>query len=205
MVAMINRQPFMLVVKPDRPWKSVGDLTAHLKSQNGKASYGWSATIAKVMGELYKDIAKVDVTEVSYRTGQDMLNDLLGGNLDFAILDPTAAMAQAREGRIRILAVGTRDRIQALPDLPTLQESGVPGVNLVGWFGAMVPAATPRPIVDKLGGWFNQVLRTDDAAKFLNASGSDPWIMSVDEAQKVYLDEVKAWGDYVKLAKIEPQ
>ena len=69
----------------------------------------------------------------------------------------------------------------------------------------MVPSATPRPIVDKLNQWFGEVVATDETREFLANSGGDPWIASVDEAQKFYLEEIKAWGDYVKLAKIQPQ
>jgi tripartite-type tricarboxylate transporter receptor subunit TctC len=86
-----------------------------------------------------------------------------------------------------------------------MEESGVPGMNLVGWFGAMVPSATPRPVVEKLNKWFNEVVSTDETRAFLARSGADPWIASVDEAQKFYLGEIKAWGEYTKLAKIEPQ
>ncbi len=205
MAAMINRQPFMFVVRADRPWKNVVDLTAYLKEKKDKASYGSSATIAKVAGEMYKQIAGLETAEVTYRAGPDMLNDLQGGSIDFAVLDPLSSLAQAREGRIRILALTTHDRLKAVGDLPTMNESGVSGMNLVGWFGAMVPSATPRPIVDKLNKWFNDVVATEETRKFLANSGGDPWITTADDAQKFYLDEIKAWGNYVKLAKIEPQ
>ncbi|MGZ5864266.1 MAG: Bug family tripartite tricarboxylate transporter substrate binding protein [Xanthobacteraceae bacterium] len=205
MAAMINRQPFMVVVRADRPWKNVADLTAYLKEKKGAAGYGSAATIAKVAGEMYKQIAGLETAEVTYRAGPDMLNDLHGGSIDFAVLDPLSALAQARQGRIRILAVTTRERLVAVADLPTMNESGVAGMNLVGWFGAMVPSATPRPIVDKLNKWFNDIVATEETRKFLADSGGDPWVATVEQAQKFYLDEVKAWGDYVKLAKIEPQ
>lgn len=205
MAAMINRQPFMVVVRADRPWKNVADLTAYLREKKDKGSYGSAATIAKVAGEMYKQIAGLETVEVTYRTGPDVLNDLQGGTIDFAILDPLISLAQAREGRLRILAVTTRERLKAVADIPTMQESGVPGMNLVGWFGAMVPSATPRPIVDKLNKWFGDVVEADETRKFLASSGGDPWVASVDAAQKFYLDEIKAWGEYVKLAKIEPQ
>jgi tripartite-type tricarboxylate transporter receptor subunit TctC len=204
-VATINRQPFMVVVRADRPWKNIGELTAYLKEKKDKASYGSSATIAKVAGEMYKQIAGLEVAEVTYRAGPDMLSDLQGGSIDFAVLDPLSSLAQAREGRVRVLAVTTRERLKAAGDFPTMDESGVSGMNLVGWFGAMVPSATPRPVVDQLNRWFSEIVGTEETRKFLANSGGDPWVASVDDAQKFYLDEIKAWGDYVKLAKIEPQ
>ena len=205
MAATINRQPFMVVVRADRPWKNIAELTAYLKEKKDKASYGSSATIAKVAGEMYKQIAGLEVAEVTYRAGPDMLSDLHGGSIDFAVLDPLSSLAQAREGRVRILAVTTRERLKAVGDFPTMDEFGVSGMNLMGWFGAMVPSATPRPVVDQLNRWFSEIVETEETRKFLANSGGDPWVASVDDAQKFYLDEIKAWGGYVKLAKIEPQ
>jgi tripartite-type tricarboxylate transporter receptor subunit TctC len=86
-----------------------------------------------------------------------------------------------------------------------MREAGVPGVELLTWFAAMVPSATPRPIVDKLNAWFNEVLATDETRKFLNSFGGDPFITTPDEAQALFRQGVKDWEGYVKVAKIEPQ
>ena len=112
MAAMINRQPFMIAVRADKPWKNLAELTSYLKDQKEKATYGQSATIAKVGGELYKQIAGLSTTEVGYRNSPEILNDIAGGSLDFAVLDPLTSLAQARQGRIRILAVTTAERTQ---------------------------------------------------------------------------------------------
>jgi len=205
LAAMINRQPFMVVVRADAPWKDLAQLTGHLKQQKDKSSYGWAATIAKVAGELYKNKSGLQTVDVAYRAGPDLLNDLLGGVIDFAVLDPALAMAQLRQGKIRILAVTTQERIKASADLPTMEEQGVKDINLVGWFGAILPSATPRPIVDQINVWFNAITSSPETKEFLAKTGADPWITSVDEAQSAYLKEVQAWGDYVRLAKIDPQ
>ena len=92
---------------------------------------------------------------------------MTSGKLDYGLHDPIFALAQQREGRLRVLAVSTAKRLQSQPDLPTMTESGVP-MDLTLWWGVMVPAATPRPIIDKINQWFSQIVSTEETKKFLN-------------------------------------
>jgi tripartite-type tricarboxylate transporter receptor subunit TctC len=204
-VAGVNKQPFMVMVPASSPYQSLAELTAAMKQKGEKASYAQSNTSGKVMGELYKRVTGVQAVEVPYRTANDSLNDFASGRLDYGMMDPVFALSQARAGRLRMLAVSTAQRMQAVPELPTMREAGVPGVELLTWFAAMVPSATPRPIVDKLNAWFNEVLATDETRKFLNSFGGDPFITTPDEAQALFRQGVKDWEGYVKAAKIEPQ
>jgi tripartite-type tricarboxylate transporter receptor subunit TctC len=202
--ATINRQPFMMAVDAKRPWKTVADVTEYLKQKGDKATYATSASNGTVMGEIYKQGTGTKAVEVVFRVGTESLNDLLSGAIDYGMYDPVFSMSQAREGRLRMLAVSTAQRLQAVPDLPTMTEQGIP-MDLMGWFSAMVPAATPRPIVDQINAWFRQVIATDESKEFLNKFGGDPWVASPDEAQARLLKDIKDWGDYVRVAKIEPQ
>jgi tripartite-type tricarboxylate transporter receptor subunit TctC len=194
----------MLVVDASRPWTSVAELTAYLKQKGAKASYATSNPPAKVMGALYKARAGLEAVEVPYRTSFDTVNDMQSGALDYALYDPVFATAQAREGRMRILAVSTGARTRSNPELPTMTESGVP-MDLLGWFAAMVPMGTPRPIVDEINRWFNALDATAEARQFLNSIGGDPWIATPEEGQARFLRDIQDWGDYVRTARIEPQ
>jgi tripartite-type tricarboxylate transporter receptor subunit TctC len=202
--APLNRQPYMLVVDANRPWKSVAELTAYLREKKGKASYATTNPPAKVMGAIYKARAGLEAVEVPYRTAFDTVNDMQSGALDYALYDPVFATTQAREGRMRMLAVSTGERTKANPELPTMAEAGVP-MDLLGWFAAMVPTGTPRPIVDQLNTWFNDLDATDEARKFLNSIGGDPWITTPEVGQARFLQDIKDWGEYVRTANIEPQ
>ena len=202
--ATINRQPFMLLVAPDKPWKTVADVTAAMKAKGEKASYATAAPFGTVMGEIYKVRTGVKAVEVSYKNAIDSLNDQLSGSVDYAMHDPVYALAQAREGRLRIVAVSTGKRLAAIPDIPTMAEQGVE-MDLAGWWAAMVPQGTPRPVVEQINKWFNQVVATEDTKKFLNQFGGDQNTMPIDEAQALFIKEIKNWADYVKVAKIEPQ
>jgi tripartite-type tricarboxylate transporter receptor subunit TctC len=203
--AGVNRQPFMVMVPVNSPYKTLAELTTAMKAKGDKASYAQSNTSGKVMGEMYKAATGIQAVEVPYRTANDSLNDFASGRLDFGMMDPVFALSQERAGRLRSLAVSTPQRMQAVPELPTMAEAGVPGVELLTWFAAMVPSATPRPIIDKLNKWFNEVLATDETKTFLNSFGGDPFITTPDDAQALFRQGVKDWEGYVKTAKIEPQ
>ena len=204
-VATLNQQPFMIVVAANSPYKTLGELTAAMKQKGEKASYAESNTTGKVMGELYKIATGVKALDVPYRTANDSVNDFASGVIDYGMMDPVSAISQTNAGRWRMLAVSTAKRMQAVPDLPTMTEQGVPGVELFGWFAAMVPAATPRPIVDQLNKWFNEIEATEETRKFLNSFGGDPWITTPEEGQAQLAKDQKDWESYVKAAKIEPQ
>ena len=204
-VATLNQQPFMVMVPASSPHKTLAELTAAMKQKGDKASYAQSNTTGKVMGDLYRHATGITAVEVPYRTANDSINDFASGRLDYGMMDPVFALSQARAGRLRSLAVSTPKRMQAVPELPTMTEAGTPGVEMMGWFAAMVPSATPRPVVDRLNKWLNEILATEETRKFLNQFGGDPYISTPDEGQARMAKDVKDWEHYVKIAKIEPQ
>jgi len=203
-VGTINRQAFMLVVHPDRPWKTVAELTAHVKQKGDKASYAVSATSGVVMCALYKEAAKLEAVEVSFRMAQDSLNDMATGAIDYACHDPQFASAQATNGRLRVLGIASAQRLKSNPGYPTMTEQGIK-MDLNGWFAAFVPSATPRPTVDLLNKWLNQILATEEAEKFLAQFASDVVQSTPDEGQQRLIKDIDAWGEYIRIGKIPQQ
>lgn len=204
-VATLNQQPFMVVVPVNSPYQTLAELTDAMKKKGDKASYAQSNTTGKVMGDLYKQSTGITAVEVPYRTAADAVNDFASGRLDFGMMDPVFALSQARAGRLRMLAVSTPHRMKAVPELPTMTEAGTPGVEMMGWFAAFVPSATPRPVIDKLNKWFNTVLATEETKTFLNQFGGDPFISSPEQGQALLAKDIKDWENYIKIAKIDPQ
>ncbi len=204
LVATINRMTMMVAVIASSPYKSIDELTAAMTQKGDKASYVTSNPPARVVGAMYKETAGLSAVEVQYRTAGDSLNDLMSGNVDYAILDPVFATAQAREGRVRILAVATGRRVQAAESYPTMTELGYP-MDLTSWWGAMVPTGTPRAIVDKLNAEFSAIVASEDGKRFLDSIASDPWTLTPDEAQAYWRKDIDEWKEHIRTAKIEPQ
>ena len=199
--ATTSNLAFMLVVDAKSPYKTVAELTAAMKQKGAKASFATAANPGVIMGAIYKNTTGIEAVEVPYRSAPDSLNEMLSGRIDYGLHDPIFALGQAREGRLRVLAVSTGKRLLSQPDIPTMAESGVP-MDLSLWWGVMVPIATPKPIVDKINAWFAQIVSSDETKKFLANSGADPMINTPERAQEMFQTAIKEWGEYVRIAKI---
>jgi tripartite-type tricarboxylate transporter receptor subunit TctC len=202
--ATTSNLAFMLVVDAKSPYKTVAELTAAMKQKGDKASFATAANPGRIMGAIYKNATGVEAVEVQYRSAPDSLNEMASGKLDYGMHDPIFALAQQREGRLRILAVSTGKRLLSQPDIPTMTESGIP-MDLSLWWGVMVPIATPKPVVDKINGWFAQIVGAEDTKKFLADAGADPMINTPERATEMFQTAIKEWGEYVRIAKIPPQ
>ncbi|MBW6422506.1 tripartite tricarboxylate transporter substrate binding protein [Rhizobium sp. XQZ8] len=200
-VQFINKQPFMLAVAADSPIKDMKQLTEHLKGKGGDGTYGSTATSGKVLAEVYLQLAGVSATEVAYKTGPDSLNDITSGQLDFAALDPVFALSQQREGRLRLLGVGSPQRMKSIPDVPAIKEFGY-NVDQLGWWGVFVPAKTPDDTVMTLNDLFLKVLQAPDTEAFLNKFGGDVYTGAPKEVDELLAKTVEEWRGYVALAKI---
>jgi tripartite-type tricarboxylate transporter receptor subunit TctC len=200
----INRQPYMIVVQSSKPYKTLADLTAAMKAKGDKATYGTSNPSSTILAEIYKNTTGVSAVQVDYKTGSDMVNDLQSGALDFAAADPVQALSMQNKGDWRILGISSGQRLQATGNLPTMTEQGVP-MDVTGWWSAMVQAGTPKPVIDTINKWFTEAVGSEDTKKFLGQFGGDPLIETPEVAQARLLKDIKAWGEYVRIAKIVPQ
>jgi tripartite-type tricarboxylate transporter receptor subunit TctC len=199
--ATTSNLAFMLVVDAKSPYKTVAELTAAMKKKGANASYAVAANPGVIMGALYKNAAGLEAVEVNYRSAPDSLGEMASGKLDYGVHDPIFSLAQARNGTLRILGVSTSDRLQSLPDVPTMKESGIP-MDLNLWWGVMLAAGTPKPVVDKINKWFSDIVRTEDTKKFLALSGADPMIRTPEQAQAMFQKAIVEWGEYARLAKL---
>jgi len=203
LVATLNKQGTVLVVAGNSPVKILPDLVNELRTKP-RAKYGTSSTSGTITGEMFKKVAGVDVTLVNYKSNNDGLRDLTGGQIDYVMVDPLLALAQARKGNIKILALSTPEPMASLPGVPTFRQSGL-DMELTGWWAAAVPKQTPRPIVDKMNRWFNQILATEEARKFLIDNGAEAFISTPDDAQRFLEKSIVDWAAYVRLANLQKQ
>jgi tripartite-type tricarboxylate transporter receptor subunit TctC len=195
---------FVLVVDPKMPVHSVTELTRYLKEKKGETFYGGSTNTGIVASELYKKAIGVDSKRVNYRSAFDALNEMSNGSIDFYFTDATTAIGQVAGGKYRPLAVTATKRTAAFPDVPTMTEAGVP-MDFAPWWAVLVPAGTPRPIKEKLAAWFRGISDMPDTKEFLIRSGLDP--LPGDDAlmRKLLVQDTQRWGEWAKLANIEPQ
>ena len=204
-VATIASLSFVLMVDAAQPIKSVAELVSHLKAKPGAGFYGATSNTGVIAAELFKAAAGVAPTYVPYKQNAQALTDLLLGQLDFISFDATWAIGQARSGKVRILAATATRRSVALPDVPTLAELGYGGNDVSPWWGVVVAAGTPKPIVDKLAGWFNQITNAEDTRQFLARAAFDPFPGSPEQMQALLRSDAARWKRYIEMAKIEPQ
>ena len=204
-VTTIASLSFVILVDASSPIKSVAELVARLKTKPNQSFYGATSNTGVIAAELFKAAAGVKTTYVPYKQNVQALTDLLLGQLDFISFDATWALGQAKAGKLRILAATAAKRSAALPDVPTLAELGYGGTDVSPWWGVVVAAGTPKPVVDKLAGWFNQITAAEDTQQFLANSAFDPFPGSPEQMQALMKSDAERWRRYVELAKIEPQ
>jgi tripartite-type tricarboxylate transporter receptor subunit TctC len=206
-ITTLVRLGFVIVVDAKTPYKTLAELTAALKEKGAKSAYGTGSNTGLVTGELYKAGYGLQTKTINY-SGQNAmaaLNDMLGGQLDFITTDTAFARGQVDAGKVRALAQTSSFRASAFPDVPTVKEAGVPRFEkMEPWWAVYAPAGTPKPILDKLEVWFNEIVKTPETKEFFNKLGGDPYPGDRNLVAKLQQEESMAWREYVKLANITP-
>lgn len=194
----------ILVVHPSVPAKSVKDLIALAKSQPGKLKYASSANgnTDHLAGELFKMLAGVDMVHVPYKGGGPAAVAILSGEVDaiFAVYQNIAPQLNA--GKLRPLAVAVGKRWPTLPDVPTVAEMGVPGFEVVNWYGLVAPAGTPREIITKVNREVVRILQMPDVVKVLAENGMVPLPSTPEQFSAFLKSEIRKWGKVVRDANI---
>jgi len=200
-VALYTRVPFVLVVNPAVPAKTMAELVAYAKANPGKLSFGSTGTGAAphLAGEMLKTMAGIEMTHVPYKGGPPALNDTLAGHVQLFFADTAITPPLLAEGRFRALGVSSLARVGVLPDVPTIAEAGVPGFDAVSWHLIVAPASTPRPIVDKLHAELKRVIASDEVWQQMVKMGLIPVdTPSVEELQSFVASEIVRWGKLVQ-------
>ena len=204
-VTTLVRLGFVIVVAANSPHKTLADLTESLKKKGDKGRYGSGSNTGLVQGELYKKAYGLRTKVVNYTGAMEGLNDLLGGQLEFYSMDTAFAQGQIAAGKIRALSQSTSYRATGYETVPTMKELKVPGFDrLEPWWAAYVPAGTPKPIIDKLEAWLNEIVKMPETKAFYNKLGGDPYPGDRNLLAKIQKEDTAAWRAYVKLAGIPP-
>ena len=203
-VSGIGETALVLMTKPDFPAKDLKEFIAVAKQRGKKMSAGYGSTSSQISISLLNKLAGLEVLSVPYKGIPLAVNDVMGGQTDFTFVDLGNAMAQAKGGKLKMLALTAPKRSPLAPDLSTLAEA-LPGYSITAWFVIAAPAGTPKDIVDKLYAATNKALATAEVKEKLAGVGVTPMPMTPAEVQKFIVSEITKWTQLTKDAGIEPE
>jgi len=195
----------IMIVNLNTPAKNVQEFIALAKSQPGKISFGSGSSSSRVAGEMFQQLAGVELLHVPYKSNPLAINDLLGGQINMMITDTATGLPQVKGGKVRALAVSTSKRSPLTPDLPTIDEAGVKGYDMGFWFAAYVPANTPPAVVNKLHDVLVEATKGAAMQNFYTTTGTDPFTTTPAELGKFQVAESEKWKTIIKKAGIEPE
>jgi tripartite-type tricarboxylate transporter receptor subunit TctC len=199
-VALLAVSPFILVVNDALPAKNVGELVALAKAKPGALTFcsAGSGSVPHLAGELFKLNAKVDIVHVPYKGGGPAISDLIGGQVNMMFATPIEVMQHVQSGRLRVLATTASRRLPALPNVPTVQESGVPEFDVYAFFGVLAPGGTPKDIVDRLAIELGRVMADPDVVQRFAEQSAEPRVLDPAAFATFLQSERIKWADVVK-------
>jgi tripartite-type tricarboxylate transporter receptor subunit TctC len=206
-ITNVASAPFLLVVRNSLPVNSVKELIAYAKSHPGKLNFASSGigSTAHFTGELLKRSTGIEMTHIVYRGAGPALADVLGGQVDMMFASIVSSLRHAKSGKLRALAVTSAKRSSVVPEFPTVAESGVPGFEMVGYFGLLAPAHTPAPLIATVHAAVLRAIKRREFVERIAADGAEPDGCSPAELRALLERDMKTLGDLVQAAHISRQ
>jgi len=206
MVSLLTSYPFVISVRADSPFRTLGELIAQAKANPGKLNYPSSGvgTVHHLSGELFNALAGTDIVHIPFRGGAGPLTELLGGRVDMLFEAMTLSIGQVQSGRLRALAVTSRGRWHALPDVPAAYET-LPGYEVISFIGLGASGGTPAPLIEQLNGAVRKMLADADTQKRFVELGGEPRASGADEMRSFIEGEIAKWRKLIAQRGIERQ
>jgi tripartite-type tricarboxylate transporter receptor subunit TctC len=205
-VSLIAIVPNVLVTNATQPnVKTVSDVIANAKAQPGKLTYASAGNGSSIhlAGEVFTSMAKIDMQHIPYKGSSPAVTDLLGGQVNYMFDSITSAKPHIDSGKLRPIGITTSKRSKALPNVPTIAESGLPGYEVTPWFAVFVPAATPKPIVNKLNAALLDALKSPEIKAKFDGIGAEPLGTTPDELASYLNKEIERWGKVISTNNIK--
>ncbi len=199
-IARTAMQPLALLVNPKLPVNTLREFMDYARARPGQLNYGSAGNggISHLVPEMFKNATGLFMVHIPYRGSAPAFTDLMGGQVQFMAESIPQAAAYHKQGKVRALAVTSRERNPALPDTPTVIESGIKGFEVVGFYGFLAPAGLPRDVTAKLSDAFRQVLATPDIRNRMVSQGADPAFLGSEDFGRFLATEMPRWADAVK-------
>jgi tripartite-type tricarboxylate transporter receptor subunit TctC len=202
-VAGLATTGLVLVVHPDIPAKTVPELVAYLRANPGKLNYSAGTATVQMVGELFKNLAHVDVGAIPYKGTAPGLMAVAAGEVAYTFEPTITALAQMKAGRVRGLAVGSLKRSQLLPELPTIDEAGVRGFEGYSWLTIVMPAGVPKDIATKMQDQILRILEMPDVKEKMLAGGLEPLPLNAEQVAELFKSEMAKWGKVIRQAGLK--
>lgn len=199
-IVLVANAPLVVVTGMGTPYKSLADLASAARAKPGGlnvASPG-NGTVAHLTSELFQRAAGIKMQHIPYKGAAQALTDVISGNVDLYVSSVPTLIGQIRNGKLRALAVTSARRVDDLPAIPTINESGYQGFDAVTWFGLLAPAGTPREVVSRVNTEFNKALQNPELRKKLGDEGADPAGGTPEQFAALIRDEIPRWGRVVR-------
>ena len=199
-IARTAMQPLALLVNPQLPVRNLKEFTDYVASRPGQINYGSAGNggISHLVPEMFKSASGLYMVHIPYRGSAPAFTDLMGGQVQFMAESIPQAANYHKQGKVRALAVTSRERSPALPDVPTVQESGFKNFVVVGFYGFMAPIGTSKEVVEVLSNAFKTVLSQPDINKRMIDQGADPAFLGSEDFKRFLADELPRWAEVVK-------
>jgi tripartite-type tricarboxylate transporter receptor subunit TctC len=206
-IALLTTGPYVLTLRKGLDVATVKDLIAFAKSNPGKLTAGipGSGGVAHLATVELEMLAGIKTVMVPYRGLAPAMNDLIAGHIDLMFDTPTTSLPLHRDGKVRIIATGTPERVREFPEIPTLAETGVPGYRCVTWYALVAPPDTPAALAEKINRDVNEILGRPEVVEKVRAIQMEPVTASTAQAGKFFAEETELWGKVIKAANIDMQ
>ena len=205
-VARTTEMAFVAVAHPSVPAANLRELAQYARQNPGKLTFASTSAGPHIVGELFKQATGTDLVHVPYKGAGPAINDLLGGQVALMFSNPTSTVPHVKSGKLRALGVMDTKRNPALPDVPTAQESGLPELSsVIEWYGIVVPAATPGPIVKRLGDSVLRAMSAPEVLERINGLGQTPSPAGADEFSRMMREDYVRWQRVVKAAGVKAE
>jgi len=199
-VVLLANAPLVMVTGANSPYKTIADAVSAAKAKPGAVNFAspGNGTVAHLTSELFQKAASVKTQHVPYKGASQALTDVISGNVELYMSSVPTLLGHIKQGKLRALAVSSAKRVDDLPNVPTINESGYAGFNAVTWFGLLAPAGTPKDVVARMNAEFNKALQQAELRKKLGDEGADPAGGTPEQFASLIKDDITRWGKVVK-------
>ena len=203
-ISLVAQVPNLVLIRPSLPVKSMKEFVEYARANPGKLQYGASGIGSSnhLAAVLLMNLAKINVLEVRYKGSAEAMIALMGGEVDMMVIGPPAAVPQIKAGKVKAIAVLSKERLPYMPDVPTIREGGIDNCEVTTWYGMLAPAGTPREIIQRLNSEWVQIVAMPDVIEKMRAAGTDPMSSTSEQFADFIKSETIRWAKVIKDANL---